>query len=515
MIQVKNSLFTEGDGVKNLMTSPTEKFNLNQYNVKSFNDACGNIQYSLNFQRYYLFWNQDGADGARWQRELFDSIINFEPIGQIEWVITMNEKGDILSIRSESLDGQQRTRTFEAIYKSQIRLPGDKKAQQGSSFITLEDGTKEDVSGYNLADIQNDYPEYFTKWKKEYAFIVLESKLTKKEKHRRFVKVNDHNTLTSQDLLSSQDNPLSNYVNEMTLPSIPAYKFMRIKTNSLDFEWLECKAKGKLIQEIIGKYLVYLHKDKFTNIGGSQISRLWGEYDLGIKTKQLLETNKKRIEAVLKTADYVITHSQKGFWKKRDIAILLIVIDYLQTNKIKFDSKLMAGGYSSLVSKLKSKNSRLNDWAVTRGYLKRADSHKKSDKLSLSVQERDNTFANCYSAGDGEFPLEFAITTIIDGLGKVDIASNVSKKRAYTKEEKKQLLLIQDCECASCRKKLELDLMSMYEADHVIPFKDGGETVIENGEALCISCHQMKTIYPQNYKETRERFDSIFSKKVA
>ena len=511
MKEAINSLFTQGDGVKNLMTSPTSKFKLNQYSVSSFNDACGNVEYSLNFQRYYLFWNQDGSDGATWQRDLFDSIINFEPIGQIEWVITLNLKGEIVSIRPQSLDGQQRTRTFEAIWKSQVRLPGDKKAQQGKSFITLDDGTKKDVSGYNLADIQKDYPDYFKKWKKEYSFIVLESKLTKKEKHTRFVKVNNHNTLTTQDLLSSQDSPLSNYINDLTLPAIPAYKFMRIKTNSLEFEHLACKAQGKLIQEIIGKWLCYLHRGNWTNIGGSQIQKLWNEYDLGIKSEELLNTHKTRIEKVLATADYIITRSSKKFWKKRDLTILLITIDYLQTHKIKFDSKLMAGGYQTLIAKLKHNNSRLNAWAVEKGYLTKANRWKKGDKLAQSIQERDNTFASCYSSGDSPVPLEFVVTFIVDSLGKKGIAKNVDKKRAFTKDEKRQLALLQDCKCASCRKDIDVDAMSTYEADHIEEVKDGGETVLENGEALCLSCHQTKTLHPQMYKEMRERFDEVFS----
>ena len=63
----------------------------------------------------------------------------------------------------------------------------------------------------------------------------------------------------------------------------------------------------------------------------------------------------------------------------------------------------------------------------------------------------------------------------------------------------------------SCRKDIDVDAMSTYEADHIIEVKDGGETVLENGEALCLSCHQKKTIYPEMYKEDRKRFDELFS----
>ena len=62
-------------------------------------------------------------------------------------------------------------------------------------------------------------------------------------------------------------------------------------------------------------------------------------------------------------------------------------------------------------------------------------------------------------------------------LEKEEIAKNVSKKRAFTKEEKRHLLLSQDCKCASCRKKLDINKTNTFEGDHIIGFKDGGETL--------------------------------------
>ena len=53
------------------------------------------VKYSKNFQRYYLFYNKIGDPGHEWQRNLFLSIINYEPIGQIEWVKTVDENGKV------------------------------------------------------------------------------------------------------------------------------------------------------------------------------------------------------------------------------------------------------------------------------------------------------------------------------------------------------------------------------------------------------------------------------------
>ena len=514
MTKINTNLSTETKGgVDILMKSPTEKFQLSKYSVDAFNSASLMVKYSKNFQRYYLFYNKIGDPGHEWQRNLFLSIINYEPIGQIEWVKTVDENGKVTTT-SESLDGQQRTKTFLAIMSSLVKLPGDKSNPK--SFIQIN-GRDVDVSGYTLSDIQKYHEGYFNEWKSAYSFIVLESELKKKEKHKRFQKVNDHNTLSSQDILSSLDNPLSNYINDLTLPAIPEHKFARVKDGALEFEYLNCSPKGKLLQEIIAKYLVCVHNDGFTNIGGSQIKKLYFDYEtkdekLGPKnTQATLESHKKRIEKVLKKVDFVIGKTSKEFWKKRDILMLFITIDLLYKNSIKFDAKKLAGKYQRIIGELKGTQLKLNSWAVDKGYLTDVSHCLDRDVLQKSVWERDNTFAACYQQGDSKYPLEFVIETILKQLEKEEIAKNVSKKRAFTKEEKRHLLLSQDCKCASCRVELEIDLMGSYEADHIKPFKDGGDTELSNGEALCLDCHQDKTLYPERYEKTRKRFDMAYS----
>ena len=158
-----------------LMESPAGKYLLTQYDVTRFNSECFRVKYSLSFQRYYLFNNLTGADGHPWQRSLFLSVINYEPIGQIEWVKTT--EGNVVINKSESLDGQQRTKSWQAIWEGKVRLPG----QRGSGeSIILIDGEEVDVSGLNIHDLERDYEDYFNKWVSEYTFIILESTINRK-----------------------------------------------------------------------------------------------------------------------------------------------------------------------------------------------------------------------------------------------------------------------------------------------------------------------------------------------
>ena len=73
------------------------------------------ITFNDSIQREYLFSDVKGAAGDMWQRQLFLSILNGEPIGQAEFWFTEG--------RSESLDAQQRMMTELAIVDDCVKLP--------------------------------------------------------------------------------------------------------------------------------------------------------------------------------------------------------------------------------------------------------------------------------------------------------------------------------------------------------------------------------------------------------
>jgi hypothetical protein len=67
------------------------------------------------------------------------------------------------------------------------------------------------------------------------------------------------------------------------------------------------------------------------------------------------------------------------------------------------------------------------------------------------------------------------------------------ERRYFTKAERKIKLSIQHNRCAICSQKV---LLSESEADHIIPFCQGGKTTIENCQVLHRHCHQNKSSSP-------------------
>jgi hypothetical protein len=497
-IATKNPLFqSTQDSFGNV------KFTLNAYSAKDFLNLRTKVEYPISFQRYYLFVNPPGGKGHPWQRNLFSNMINYQPMGMIEWVTTIDEKtGKAIKTLTESMDGQQRTKCIGDIVDNKVCLPEN-------TFIFDVDGIKKDVSGFNWQRLYSDHTAYVDQWLENYAFIVLESLLTKTEKHKRFIDVNSQNTLSDQDKRSSYDNPLSTYLNEMILGSTPWYNFLKVDTSKMEFIHIPKMAvEGKAIQEVISKVLVFGFAGTYTNIGKTGIDKLYEDFNGTTKTSKSehdLELMKPIIEEVLSTANYIIEKSSsKDFWKKRDIMILLIVLWDLISSKKKFDSKLLKSNYIKIVQKLKKKNSKLNDWAFDIGYLIDKDNEHEDNELAESIRERDNTFASCYTAGDSPITLEFVIETIKESLVENDILKTRDVKRVFTRDQKQQVLATQDNECACCHETLDVDNTSSYEGDHITPYSEGGKTTLDNCEILCLECHHIKTQQPESYKKMRK-----------
>ena len=74
-----------------------------------------------------------------------------------------------------------------------------------------------------------------------------------------------------------------------------------------------------------------------------------------------------------------------------------------------------------------------------------------------------------------------------------DVYRNLSseereRRRYFNLEERTALLILAQGRCQKCNALLGQD----WEADHIVPFANGGLTDITNGQALCRSCNRKK-----------------------
>ena len=65
----------------------------------------------------------------------------------------------------------------------------------------------------------------------------------------------------------------------------------------------------------------------------------------------------------------------------------------------------------------------------------------------------------------------------------------MNNSRFFTVNQRNQLFLNSDGKCQSCKKEISLE---NFHADHIIPFSEGGQTELKNGQALCQECNREK-----------------------
>lgn len=73
-------------------------------------------------------------------------------------------------------------------------------------------------------------------------------------------------------------------------------------------------------------------------------------------------------------------------------------------------------------------------------------------------------------------------------------------KRELTEPEKEQVFIRDRYTCLCCGKTKTQDTRARFEVDHIIPFKFGGQTSIDNSQTLCSICNQVKRVNEINFR---------------
>lgn len=92
------------------------------------------------------------------------------------------------------------------------------------------------------------------------------------------------------------------------------------------------------------------------------------------------------------------------------------------------------------------------------------------------------------SAKNSKYQKEL-IKLIDDIIDKSWNPNDPKNRRCFSNKDKQQKLKIQDNKCNICRRSL---FEKECQADHIIEWTNGGETIIENCQILCSTCHKDK-----------------------
>lgn len=81
---------------------------------------------------------------------------------------------------------------------------------------------------------------------------------------------------------------------------------------------------------------------------------------------------------------------------------------------------------------------------------------------------------------------QFLLEEFLSAFPKLELLDD---QRIFTSEQRRVIYIRDNGICQSCGKKVEWD---NYEADHKIPWSQGGKTMVDNGQVLCLECNRKK-----------------------
>jgi len=91
------------------------------------------------------------------------------------------------------------------------------------------------------------------------------------------------------------------------------------------------------------------------------------------------------------------------------------------------------------------------------------------------------------------------------------------RRRDFTAQQRREIQTNYNSCCGICGMFLDHNYLRI-EYDHIIPFSEGGLTEVENGQPLCVNCHQRKTTCNINHltdEEKKEYLNYIVDKAIA
>jgi hypothetical protein len=456
------------------------------------------------YQRLYRYFDVEGRDGHKWQRNLVKSMISFTPLPFI-WVNALESINHII-------DGGQRTRIIDGWFRNCIRLPKDTRIFFKGELLNL--------SEKNWRDIEKYHPEFAEYWKNNYCIdFKIGNNLSDEICAEQFEKLNDSNEMSKQEFRTCIISNLnkfvldkSNYESKTSLKIfqrnnlIPDNKKSWIsKKHNIPFAKRGFDAViAKLFYLVMTDYSLPLKDKDITKMYYSEKEmESYNNDNPSNTTKTQLEKYKSKVNSVLKWIDELLINddSKKGALSFSEIVLLLHTKFVLEkTNELKItDAKQFLDSYRRLIKSFKADDKK--GWDTKKWQWKNHKGEPTSFSKSLSsvttgypqeVNDWRNIVAN-------EFITMFN-SKHSKNLGFI-LTLKKDTKRAFNNSLKAQMASVQDFKCMYyeyCGNEVD-GIDEAIAGDHSsVSHSKGGETSIENGAACCTDCNREKSSLSHN-----------------
>lgn len=405
-------------------------------------------------QRKYLFVDKERNTGAKWQQTLFHALVAKKPISEME----MNFESTLWIE-----DGQQRFYTIIAILTDCVKI-GTGITEYGKNY--------EKYVGKYFSELPSSVQKNILNAPIE---VRLSSKLTEEELHKRFIDINDNNSLSGQDKRSSMNNYGSNYIQNLVEDG--GFDMMDIDLDPdsktyMSHKWVNVGVKGRKLEEVVAHMFSWMYPNYTFEFNGGTLNKLYNEDFKTKKFNKELPGLSKKFEEVLRVINDSISEDDKKLLTTRVLFLIFVTVLELKERrwKIKDDvvQKILSG-YSN--------RTRLNE--------------------SVLINNRGKDVEKLFKDWISKITTVEAVSKIRDEVIKGMEIKNpewftkLDKKRIFDTEWKYEKFNDQKKCCGNplCKKKMKFSDM---EGDHCVAWTHGGETTFENLIMLCVECNRMK-----------------------
>jgi len=440
--------------------------------------------------------------GSDWQRELVSDVILLYPFQKIH--LRERTKGKITFW--EIVDGGHRSRAIIGFFTNCVKTID-------GLVLELEDGTKYEIGDMYWSEIITKHEELENLILDSVMFdLTIHSNMTDKEAEKLFLKLNDLHDMSPAD----KRNAIKAYITE----------FCR-KYGAVDSKFAISIFREKEIGKDGKKKLVHcglaLTKRETDEIISMCVQYMWEEgifspYCRGLDSQKPLDElyndkdfnawlQEKEGESFLNNVINIINHvdgivkvgrldSMKGTWKKGYIKKLFCLLYEISLNdKRKFKPiKINYQKFHKKLNEIIRENTKLQHNPYQRYKLENG----KVIKLKNCEPNRGtfNNYTAVFTSGARVDDLEFVLFHILKNYNPQEWGVNESMrsedKRDFSTDQKNILYIEQSGLCKKCKCQLS-DEDVEERADHIVPHKLNGPTIVENGQLLCYDCNEQKS----------------------
>lgn len=390
--------------------------------------------YTLSTQRRQINTNPDYQRPAVWTRAqkqlLIDSILREYDVPKIYLHEVSKNAYDVI-------DRQQRIRAICSYYDNEFSLPKDADPVNGY-----------DVANLNYSDLPMDVATIINSYTLD--FVILDNE-DEDEIREMFLRLQNGTSLKAQEKRNAMPGKMRNFVKE-----IAKHDFF----NKVNF------SNARFTFDLIAAQMCLLCiEKKICNIKDKDLNVMYEEY-------RSLDVNSSEARTVIKILNYLneMFKSKAPELKRYSVISLFILLMDMMPN------------YN-----IRGRENDIADWFIRFESNRAIDETKPPEEQDPRLVIYHERISNSSDTMDS---LTYRHTLLKESLiSEVPDLPQKDPKRTFDEAQRQVIFRRDRGICQVCKKECE---WNDWEADHIVPWSNGGKTSIENGQVLCPACNSRK-----------------------